>query len=408
MLNLVIGTQWGDEGKGKVVDFYSERADFVARFQGGANAGHTVVVGKKKYKFHQLPSGAVRGKKVVIGNGCVVDPEILLEEISKLRREGISFELFISDRAHLILPYHKIQDKLEESLKGKVKAGTTMRGIGPCYQDKIGRFGVRFCDLVDEEVLREKLEILVPLKQRILSALGEEILLDLDEIFESYNEYGKVLRGHITDTSLLINKALDEGKKVLLEGAQGTHLDIDHGIYPFNTSSSTTAGGACIGVGVSPKRVSEIVGVLKAYTTRVGEGPMPTELSNELGDYLREKGGEYGTTTGRPRRCGWLDMVLLRYSERINRFTGLAITKLDVLSGLKKLKVCVSYSYKGKEMRDFPAGMKILSECEAVYKEFKGFKDFKAGKYDDLPREAKIYLRFISEELKVPIYLVSI
>ncbi|MCK4310475.1 MAG: adenylosuccinate synthase, partial [Methanomicrobia archaeon] len=308
MLNVIIGTQWGDEGKGKITDFYAKKADVVVRFQGGNNAGHTVIVGEKVYKFHIIPSGSVEEKILILGNGVVVDPKILLEEIEALENEGKTVSLYISERANVIMPYHKIEDEIYEELKGNLKAGTTKRGIGPCYADKIARFGIRFADLIDDEVFREKLSIILPMKNKIFKTFGKDPL-DYNQVHEEYSKYGKIFKEYVADTSLLLNKFLNEGKNVLMEGAQGTHLDIDHGIYPYTTSSHTVAGGASIGAGIPPQKIGKILGVVKAYTSRVGTGPVPTELKDKTGEHLRERGKEYGTTTGRPRRCGWLDLV---------------------------------------------------------------------------------------------------
>lgn len=412
MVSVIIGSQWGDEGKGKVTDYYSKKADYIVRFQGGNNAGHTVVVDKKEFRFRLIPSGAVSGKQVIIGNGTVVDPEILLEEIGELEQEGIKVNLTLSDRAHVIMPYHKLQDFLEERLKGKLKAGTTKRGIGPCYQDKVGRFGIRFSDLLDEEGFREKLEMFIRMKEKLFAAHNEPFNLDVDEVFDTYTGYAEKLEKYVADTSLLINKALKEGKNILMEGAQGTHLGIDHGIYPYGTSSNCVAGAACTGAGISPLHIKQVLGIVKAYTTRVGTGPVPTELTDEIGEYLQKKGGEFGTVTGRPRRCGWLDLVLVRYSTRINGFTGIAITKLDVLNGLDTVKVCTHYQYNGEKVYDFPTSMKMLAQCNPVYKEVPGWdfdpEEIISQGYDTLPEAAKQYVAFISDHLEVPVNLVSI
>jgi adenylosuccinate synthase len=412
MISVIIGSQWGDEGKGKVTDYYAKNADLIARFQGGNNAGHTVVVTNKTFKFHLIPSGAVSGKEVIIGNGCVVDPEVLLKEIDDLEQEGIPVNLHVSDRAHVIMPYHKLQDELEEKLKGSLKAGTTKRGIGPCYQDKVGRFGIRFVDFLDTPVFKEKLRMFMLMKKALFDAHLEPFPLDTKEIFDTYNIYAENLKKYVTDTSVLINDAVNHGKNVLMEGAQGTHLGIDHGIYPYGTSSNCVAGAACTGAGVSPLVINQVLGVVKAYTTRVGTGPVPTELTDDTGNHLRDKGKEYGTTTGRPRRCGWLDLVLLRHSHRINGFTGLAITKLDVLNGLNTVKVCTHYSHNNKDLFHFPASMNVLDQCTPVYKEFEGW-DFDSAEiaqkgYDALPATGKEYIQFIADSVKVPVYMVSV
>jgi len=405
---ILIGLQWGDEGKGKITDFYASRADCVARFQGGNNAGHTVIVNGKKYKFHLMPSGVIQGKEVVIGNGVVLDPSVLLEEIEMLRREGIEPSLRISDRTNVIMPYHRILDGAEENLLGDKKIGTTGRGIGPCYADKISRFGIRMGDLIDEQALREKLERVVPIKQAMIDAFNAGEKLNAEKIFREYAEYGRRLKKYVTDTTLYVNSLLDEDKTVLFEGAQGCMLDIDFGTYPYTTSSHPVAGGASIGTGVGPKRFDKVVGVLKAYTTRVGEGPMPTELKDAVGDHLVEKGKEYGTTTGRKRRCGWLDLVAARYACRINYVDEIAITKLDVLDGLKKVKLCKIYECDGEEIDNFPSSLAILSRCKPVYEEMDGWEKTEGIKnYDELPEQAKDYLNAISEWLDVPINIIS-
>ena len=411
MLNVIIGTQWGDEGKGKITDFYAKKADVVVRFQGGNNAGHTVIVGEKVYKFHIIPSGSVEEKILILGNGVVVDPKILLEEIEALENEGKTVSLYISERANVIMPYHKIEDEIHENLKGNLKAGTTKRGIGPCYADKIARFGIRFADLIDDEVFREKLSIILPMKNKIFKTFGKDPL-DYNQVHEEYFKYGKIFKEYVADTSLLLNKFLNEGKNVLMEGAQGTHLDIDHGIYPYTTSSHTVAGGASIGAGIPPQKIGKILGVVKAYTSRVGTGPVPTELKDKTGEHLRERGKEYGTTTGRPRRCGWLDLVMIKYTHRINGLTGIALTKLDVLCELEKVKAATAYEYNGKKIEEFPANMKVLSKCKPVYKEFGGWGEFDKEKikkegYKGLPEQARKYVKFISSFIGVPISLVS-
>ncbi|MBU7025892.1 MAG: adenylosuccinate synthase [Theionarchaea archaeon] len=412
MVSVIIGSQWGDEGKGKVTDYYSEKADYIVRFQGGNNAGHTVIVGDETFKFRLIPSGAVSGKHVVIGNGTVVDPEILLEEISELEQKGIPVNLHLSERAHVIMPYHKLQDALEEKLKGKLKAGTTKRGIGPCYQDKVGRFGIRFVDLMDKQVFREKLELFITMKQKLFNAHNEPFDLEVNEVFDVYNGYAEKLEKYIADTSLLVNTAVIQGKNILMEGAQGTHLGIDHGIYPYGTSSNCVAGAACTGAGIPPVYIKKVLGIVKAYTTRVGTGPVPTGLVDETGAYLQKKGGEYGTVTGRPRRCGWLDLVLLRYSHRVNGFTGIALTKLDVLNGLDTVKICTHYQYNGEKVYDFPASMKKLEKCRPVYKEFPGWdfdpEDIVKKGYNVLPAAARDYIQFVSDHLAVPVYMVSV
>lgn len=413
---VIVGTQWGDEGKGKVVDYYAEKADMVVRFSGGNNAGHTVVVKGKRYAFHLMPSGALRGKQLVIGNGVAVDPKTLLEEIEMLKRDGITPKLMISERAHVILPYHRVLDELEEQFKGKLKAGTTKRGIGPCYEDKAGRFGLRMCDIVDKKRLTEKMEILVPLKERQIAVYGGKLSLTKQQIIDEYSAYGERLAKHVCDTQKIIERAVRGGKRVLFEGTQGTMLDIDHGVYPFGTSCNVTAGGACTGTGVSPMQINAVIGVTKAYVSRVGEGPLPTELKDEIGDEIRKKGGEFGTTTGRPRRVGWLDMVGVRYACRVNGITGLAVTKLDVLAGLKKVKICVGYRIGSKTIKELPASHEVLAECKPIYNEMNGWREFEEGEalriarrgYNALPKELREYVREISKISKVPIHLISI
>ncbi|MEW6070155.1 MAG: adenylosuccinate synthase [Candidatus Thermoplasmatota archaeon] len=411
----IIGAQWGDEGKGKVTDYYAEHADFIVRFQGGTNAGHTVIVGTEKFKFHLLPSGILREDKIsIIGDGVVVDPEVLLEEIKRLKARGFKVDnLRISDKSNVIMPYHKITDELEEVSKGKRSLGTTKRGIGPCYADKIARLGVRMSDLLDGKLLADKLDYIIELKQKMISALGGEQRLSKVSILKEYLEYGRKLKQYITDTSQIIAEALGKNKNILLEGAQGTLLDIDHGTYPYTTSSNTVAGNACTGSGIPPTKITKIIGVVKAYTTRVGAGPFPTELKDEIGDRIRDRGAEYGTTTGRPRRCGWLDLVALKYACRINGFTSLAITKIDVLSGLPRLKVCASYKYKDQILDSFPSSATVLEQCLPVYEELEGWEEFdkklciEKG-FKALPKQLKNYLNYISTSLKVPVEFVSI
>ena len=403
MIVAVFGAQWGDEGKGKIVDFLAEKSDYVVRFNGGNNAGHTIVVAGKKYKFHLMPSGALAGKKLVIANGVVVDPEVLLSEIDGLERTGINPNLSISDRAHLIFPYHKRQDALEEKIKGNLSAGTTRAGIGPCYQDKVARIGIRFCDLLDREGFAQKLSVALAFKNKLFQAFGEEPC-DEKEILEKYLGYAEQLRTYVCDTSLLLQDASRAQENILLEGAQGVHLDIDFGIYPYNTSSNCTIGGAFTGTGIAPEEM-KVVGVVKAYTSRVGTGPFPTELSDATGACLREKGGEFGTTTGRPRRCGWLDLVMVRQSCRLSRIQKIALTKPDVLAGMDEVRVAVAYEVSGKRMDYIPADMKLFSACTPVYKIFKGWASVcESGKVNP---EAKRYMDFISDFCGVPVDIIS-
>ena len=407
-VRAVIGTQWGDEGKGKVVDFLCEDADYVVRFQGGSNAGHTIKVGDEKYKFHLLPSGVVRGKTCVIGNGVVVDPEVFLEEIDSLRKRGIEPRIMVSDRANVIMPYHKILDGAEEAYLGKKRIGTTKRGIGPCYSDKIARKGIRVADLLDENLLRDKLESILPIKEKLAEIYGVRFDFDVDELVEKYTEYGRKMEPYITDTIAELNRAIREGKNILLEGAQGVMLDVDFGTYPYTTSSNTISGGACTGSGIPPKCIDEVIGVVKAYTTRVGMGPLPTELKDEIGKHLQERGGEFGTTTGRARRCGWLDLVVLKHSITISGVDKIALTKLDVLDGLREIMVCVGYEYDGRIMDTVPSNIRILENVKPVYEKLNGWKSVSGvTTFEDLPREAKNYIKFIEEFLDTEVFLVS-
>jgi len=410
VVNLIIGTQWGDEGKGKVVDFFSKNADYVVRFNGGNNAGHTIKVNEEIYKLHITPSGVIQGKIGIIGNGCAIDPDVLIKEIEELKKRGIKPKLLISDRANIIMPYHKILDGAEEEFLKEEKIGTTKKGIGPCYSDKIARNGIRAIDLLDEETLSKKLEVIINIKQRIFDAYQIDEKLDKNKIFETYINYGKRLKEFITTTHILLNKAIKSGKNILLEGAQGTMLDVDYGTYPFTTSSNTIAGGSIIGAGIGPHRINEIIGIVKAYTTRVGGGPLPTELFDKTGEHLQQKGHEFGTTTNRPRRCGWLDLVVVKHSCIISGITKIAITKLDVLDGLKIIKICTKYNLNGKEIDYFPADINQVEKCKPVYKEFKGWEKINkdAKNFSELSNEVKNYLKFIEKVLETPISLVSI
>ncbi|MBE3135885.1 MAG: adenylosuccinate synthase [Thermoplasmata archaeon] len=409
-VTLVIGTQWGDEGKGKVVDYYAKHADYVVRFQGGNNAGHTIKVGEEVYKLHVVPSGVIQGKTGIIGNGVVIDPGILLQEIDELIQRGKKPKLLISDRANIIMPYHKILDGAEEQYLGDKKIGTTKRGIGPCYSDKVARNGIRAIDLTNKETLQKLLARILPLKQKLIDIYGIKTTLDGKEILEDYYAYGKRLKEYITTTHIELNKAIQKKKNILLEGAQGTMLDVEFGTYPYTTSSHTIAGGSTIGAGIGPKTIDEIIGIVKAYTTRVGEGPLPTELLDKTGKHLQQVGHEFGTTTSRPRRCGWLDLVVLKHSCMISGITKLAITKLDVLNGLPEINVCTQYRLNGKKIDYFPASIEDVSACKPVYKTFKGWTTMNpaSSKFSDLPKEAQTYLRFIEKETDVPIALISI
>lgn len=412
---MIVGTQWGDEAKGKITDFLAEKADRVVRYNGGANAGHTVVVNGKKYKFHLVPSGVLRGKPVYIGNGVVLDPEVLTEELETLKAEGFKPDLHISDRTHVVFKFHKILDGLQEKFKGNLRAGTTKRGIGPTYSDKAARFGIRVADLLEEKVLKWKMDVLVDLAQKLISQVYEgDVLLDKQQIIDDALHFGRKIADCVCDVSAEINDALDRGETVLFEGAQGTLLDIDHGVYPYGSSSSTVAGGACTGVGVGPTKIDKVIGVTKAYTSRVGTGPVPTELTDEIGDKIRNVGDEYGTTTGRPRRCGWLDLVPVKYSVRLNGVSQLVVTKLDVLSGINPLKICVRYRVGEKTVDTIPASLGLFELCEPVYEELEGWPEnvdwrkVVSKGYDALPEQAKIYLERIEELAGVPISLVSV
>jgi len=414
---IVVGLQFGDEGKGKVVDLFAQEADIIVRFQGGANAGHTVVVEGETYKLHLVPSGAIQKKQLILGNGVVIDPAILLQEIKYLKSREKPVNLRISDRAHVVFPFHVEIDSIEESIKGKLSAGTTKRGIGPTYSDKVARFGIRMNDLLNKDILMQKLEKLLMVREPLMKAHSSgDKAISKESLVETYLEYGKKLQKFITDTSLEVNEALINKKKILFEGAQGTLLDIDFGIYPFGTSSNTIAGGVCTGVGIAPTKITHIIGVLKAYTSRVGTGYFPTELTNHLGNRIREKGKEFGTTTGRPRRCGWLDLFAAKYAIRLNAPNGLAVTKLDVLGGLKKVKICTGYNVNGTSIESIPANSLLLKECIPIYDDLEGWPDLNTQEwlqivkngYNALPEHAKNYLNRISEFLDVPIHLVSV
>jgi len=408
-VTTIIGAQWGDEGKGKVTDYLAEESRVVARSQGGNNAGHTIVVDGKKHKLHLLPSGILRKDVVsIIGNGVVVNPEVLIKELDNLDSER--GQLLISDRAHVIMPYHKLLDGGEESSKGKSMIGTTGNGIGPCYSDKASRIGIRMGDLLDDEILMERFEKALPRNLALLDHYGIKSDLTIDSLLNLCRKWRNELSQFITDTSLLINKHIDNKDNVLLEGAQGVHIDIEYGTYPFVTSSSPTTAGAALGSGIAPSKITDVVGVTKAYLTRVGSGPFPTELDDEVGEMIRDKGQEFGTTTGRPRRCGWLDLVMLELSNRICGFSSLAIMKLDILSDMDEIKVCVSYKDEnGAEIRHFPSSLSYLAKCEPVYKTFKGWSsaeiDIPNG---TVPIEMKNFLDFISERLEIPISIVSL
>lgn len=409
---VIVGTQWGDEGKGKIVDFLTEKAEVVARYQGGHNAGHTVVINNEKYILHLIPSGILhKGKKCVIGNGVVIAPDALISEINGLKKRGIDTDgnLLISKNAHVIMPYHTAIEKENENRKGNKKIGTTGRGIGPSYTDKVARHGIRMMDLLTPDVFREKLSANLTTINFLLENFYKAAPLKADAIYDEYMKYAERLSKYIADTDVIINNKIDSGENVLFEGAQGTLLDIDHGTYPFVTSSNTIAGGACTGLGVGPTKISRVLGIAKAYTTRVGEGPFPTELKNAIGESIRQKGREFGATTGRPRRCGWLDMVILKYSIRVNGLTGIALTKMDILDGMDKLKICVGYKHNGRLYEEFPKETEVLENCEPVYEEVEGWKESTLGikGFDKLPANAKKYIKKIEEMLKTEVQIIS-
>ncbi len=408
---MILGLQWGDEGKGKIVDLLSDRFDIIARYQGGHNAGHTVKIGDDKFVLHLIPSGILHeGKQCVIGNGVVVDPQALLKEMDELREQGIvEFEgrLFISARAHVIMPYHQVLDRAREHALAKKKIGTTGRGIGPTYECKMARTGIIMSDLLNTHLFREKVRAYFQYVTRLLRELPAE--LSYDQVCDAYEEYAEQLRPFITDTSLLLAQAMKAGKRILCEGAQGVMLDVDHGSYPYVTSSSASIGGACTGLGLGPKHLNQVLGVIKAYTTRVGEGPFPTELLDQDGEMLRTRGSEYGATTGRPRRCGWFDAVVGRYAVRINGVDSLAVTKLDVLDEVPTIKVCTGYTLNGETLSELPMAPEALQDCEPVYEEHVGWQESTEGleDYEALPDKAKAYLNRLSELVETPIQLIS-
>jgi len=409
---VVIGTQWGDEGKGKYIDILSKDSDYVVRFSGGNNAGHTIVTGGVKYALHLIPSGIFhKNMKCVIGNGVVVDPGVLIEEMKDLNSKGISTDnLLISERAHVIMPYHRELDELQEKARGKGNLGTTKRGIGPCYADKTERCGIRMCDFIDGEEFAKKVKENLKIKNKIIENVYGGKGFDAQKIIDEYNEYAKVLKKHIIDSNQLLFDAIESNKSILFEGAQATFLDLDFGTYPFVTSSNPVAGGVCTGAGIGPVFIDKVYGVLKAYTSRVGTGPFPTEQDNEIGDTIRELGWEYGTTTGRPRRCGWLDLVMIKYAAMVNGLTALAINHVDTIGKLKKIKLCTSYIKDGVKINSFPASLKELAKCEPVYEEFDGWDEDISDirDYNKLPEKAKIYLSRIEELVGVKIKLIGV
>lgn len=409
---VLLGAQWGDEGKGKATDILGDRVDYVVRYQGGNNAGHTVVIGDQKYALHLLPSGILSPNVVpVIGNGVVIDPAVLLEEIKGLNERGIdTSKLVISSNAHLITPYHRTIDKVSERFLGKAKIGTTGRGIGPAYADKISRIGIRVQDLFDESILQKKLEGALKDKNQVLTKVFNRKDMQVSEILEEYLSYAEILRPYIADTALLLNKALESGKTVLLEGSQGTLLDVDHGTYPFVTSSNPTAGGACTGSGIGPTKIERVIGIVKAYTTRVGSGPFPTELENEDGEKLRTIGHEYGTTTGRNRRCGWYDAPIARFAVRINGLTDFFLTKLDVLSGWEKIPVCVAYEIDGKRVEEIPSSQTDFHHAVPIYEYLPGWTEdiSKARSLSDLPKNAQDYVAYLEEISGAPMSAIGV
>ncbi|WP_019177117.1 adenylosuccinate synthase [Methanomassiliicoccus luminyensis] len=413
----VIGSQWGDEGKGKITDYLAEDADLVVRYQGGANAGHTIKVGEEVFALHLLPSGIIRENVIsVVGNGLVIDCDELEVELEALRKTGRSGKgLRLSDRANVVMPYHRILDGAEERARGSKTVGTTGRGIGPCYSDKIARAGIRIGDLLDEELLRDRIATIAPVKERFAESLGAELGLDQEALVAKLLSFGKKWEQYITDTSVLVNDAIKAGKKVMFEGAQGTMLDIDYGTYPYVTSSNCTSAGICTGVGVPPSAVGEVIGVTKAYTTRVGAGPFVSELTDEVGKHLQTKGGEFGTTTGRARRCGWLDLVVVRHAVRLNGMACIALTKLDVLNDLDTIKVCVAYDVDGKRVENFPSNVRHLERAKPIYEELDGWKSWEGSTaelckrgYEALPQGMRSYIQYIERSTGVPAGIISV
>ncbi|KYG60176.1 adenylosuccinate synthase [Planococcus maritimus] len=409
---VVVGTQWGDEGKGKITDFLSEHAEVIARYQGGNNAGHTIIFGGETYKLHLIPSGIFYKEKTsVIGNGMVVDPKALVQELKGLHDRGVTTEnLRISNRAHVILPYHIKQDEVEEARRGANKIGTTGKGIGPAYMDKAARVGIRIADLLDHVVFEEKLRMNLKEKNRMFEKFYETEGFTVEEIMEEYYQYGQEIAQYVTDTSKVLNDAFDAGRRVLFEGAQGVMLDIDQGTYPFVTSSNPVAGGVTIGAGVGPTNISHVIGVCKAYTSRVGDGPFPTELFDDIGDKIRTVGKEFGTTTGRPRRIGWFDSVVVRHARRVSGLTDLTVNSIDVLTGLDTVKICTAYRYKGELITEYPANLRMLADCEPVYEEMPGWSEdvTSCKSLDELPENARHYLERISQLTDVQISIFSV
>lgn len=411
-VNVIVGAQWGDEGKGKIVDLLSTKADIVARYQGGANAGHTIVIGEKQYVLHLIPSGILsENTTCVIGNGVVIDPVALVDEIEMLKENGIDVtgRLFISHKAHLIMPYHKMMDAARENQKSGKTIGTTGRGIGPAYIDKAKRIGIRIVDLLDREAFEKKLRTNIEEYNQILTKIYGYDDLDVESIVEKYLEFDKIIDPFVTDISLLVNDAIDDNKSIIVEGAQGALLDLDHGTYPFVTSSNPTSGGACTGLGIAPTKIQDIIGIVKAYTTRVGNGPFPTELFDDNGKYLAEKGHEFGATTGRPRRCGWLDLVALKYSVMINGINKIALTKVDVLNGMKEIKVCTDYKINGKSLKSFPVDEQKFDKIEPIYETLEGWDDIPSSIQDfkDLPEAVLTYIKRIESYVGAEVTMIS-
>lgn len=409
---VLLGAQWGDEGKGKVTDYLAEKASMVVRYQGGNNAGHTVVVGDEEFKLRLIPSGILYPKTTcVIGNGVVIDPRVLLKELAYLKEKGIDVSgLRISERAHVIMPYHVLIDTLEEAAKGDLKIGTTKNGIGPCYMDKAARVGIRVIDLLDKEEFRTRLENVLVNKNNLLVKLYGAEPLDFESLYAEYCGYADQLREYVTDTSLLIDTALKNGENVVFEGAQGTLLDLDHGTYPYVTSSNPVASSACVGAGIGPTNITDVLGIVKAYTTRVGEGPFPTELTDEIGEHLQKVGYEFGTVTGRSRRCGWIDMVMLKYAIRLSGINAIALMKLDVLDDMETIKICTHYELDGQRVDAFPTSLKVLGKCQPVYEEMPGWKcsTQNAKTFEELPKEARDYITRIEALTNVKVKIVAV
>ena len=409
---VISGAQWGDEGKGKIVDYLAQQADTVVRFQGGSNAGHTVTVNGEEYKLRLLPSGILyKGTLCVIGNGVVVDPQCLLEEIDNMQKRGVDTSgIRISNRAHVVMPWHKLFDELGEQMRGASKIGTTKRGIGPCYMDKDDRIGIRVCDLIDREEFAAKVAQVLRIKNLILEKVYNHAPLDADEIIREYEGYAEKIRPFVCDTITLLNEEVDAGKKILFEGAQATMLDIDYGTYPYVTSSHPISGGVGIGAGIAPKKIDKVVGVVKAYCTRVGEGPFPTEQLNEIGDKLREAGHEFGTVTGRPRRTGWLDACVVKYAGQLSGTDYMAVTRLDILDGFDEIKMCTAYKIDGEILNEIPASLKVLAKVEPVYETFAGWKTdiSNVRRYEDLPANARKYLERMAEVTGIKLGIVSV